>query len=740
MKLFIILLGFSVTWHTYFNSEMINTHVQIGDSIFLGTNGGVLKTIPGDSIRVVSRYTNLQGVKEPVINSMDIDSQGNIWACSDHIVYFKKEGEDYFEEYPNIVTNGDSLTSIVVYGQKVFVGSATGVRVIFTNGTPDNFSDDGVYGYSGNLLPITSDSILKIRIFDDTLYFSTPLEVCYGPADSFPDRLIRIPSDSLPGTIGRLKRVIDFYKGEKVFAMLTKTGVIYRGVDGTWRQIQNVNFRGQTYWFCGYHALTGLGDEIYIGLSCLLDSRNNPLNKLGVVRIDSSGAVSIISPDSIACMPEAHVTHIIPLSKSYLIIGTVCNHTDNLSFSERKIGGYTWILRNGFWKKQRLGVIEHNYISGIKRTPDGKVYFFTSYPHVANFSSRLFVYEDGRFKPVGNFNHEYNDPTGPLDLITDMEVDRNGKLWISTNHNGVFRIEGDTFDIHLFASEFVKSLGFTEDNKLIYCTNSGTFVHTDAGEVKISSLTDVYTISTDQNGHIWLGDISNGFEVYNRNFRLLFSSDDFYFLPSQSVRSIVHFGKYHLIGTDNGVVILNDRKVDRVILPDVVIRSLVIGPYSYLWILSGSGLYVIDTRTWSTDYFYSPLNSGLPADTRDVGPNSFYYKLIRDDIAIDPPGHSVWVGTTNGLARLELNIFWNYSGSSVKPVIFPSPVKSGDKFITISGIENAEDIYIFGMDGSKKRVDYIIGDGFVRVDISEFAPGTYFIVVDGKKLKFSVIR
>lgn len=719
---------------------MINTHVRVGDTLFLGTNGGILKVTVGDSINVLFRYTNLQGLKEPIVNSMDADPQGNIWACTDHVVYFKRGGQDYFEEYPNIVTNGDSLTSIVVRGDEIFVGSATGIRVILTNGTPSEFTDDVVRGYGRIILPITSDSILRIRIFDDTLYFSTPREICFGLADSFPEGLYRIPSDSLPGAIGERKRVIDFYKGTDVFAILTKTGVLYNGLDGVWEQIQNLNLSGQTYWFCGYHALTGIGNEVLVGLSCFLDSQNNPLNKLGVVKIDSTGVVSIFSPDSIVCTPNSHVTHIIPLNHSFFIIGTVCNHMDNLDLSERKTGGFTWIFNNGVWEKQRLGLIEHNYISGIKRTPDGKVYFFTSYPHIANFSSRLFVFDGQNFRPLGNFNHEYNDPTGTLDLITDIEVDENGRLWIATNHDGIFRISNDSFDIHLFPSEFVKTIGFTKDNKLIYTTNSGTFLHSETAEEKISSLTDVYTITTDLCGHIWLGDVSNGFEVYNQNFSLLFSSDNFYFLPSQSVRSITHLGEYHLIGTDNGIIIIKDRKVDKIILPDVVVRSLVIGPYGYLWVLSESGLYVINTKDWSIKYFFSPLNSGLPADTRDVGPNSFYYKLIRDDIAIDAPRHSVWVGTSEGLARLELNIFWNFSEKTSEPIIFPSPARTADRYITISGVKNIKDIHIFGMDGSKKKADYIIGDGFVRVNISNFAPGTYFIVVDGKKLKFSVIK
>ncbi len=740
MSFVLILLSFSITWQTYFNSEMINAHVEIGDTIFLGTNGGVLKTIMGDSIDILFRYTNLQGLKEPVINSMAADSRGNIWACSDHFVYFKKSGVDFFEEYPNVVTNGDSLISIVVRDDKVFIGSATGIRVILTNGTPDIFDDDIVQGYAGHQLPITSDTILIMRIFDDTLYFSTPNEICFGPVNSFPGELVRIPSDSLPGVNGQKKRVIDFYKGPDVFAILTKNGVLYRDRNANWRQIQNVEYNGHIYWFCGYHSLTGYGNEVLVGLSCFLDSQNNPLRKLGMVNIDLNGNVNILSPDSIRCIPAAHVTHIVPVSQNFFIIGTVCNHTDNLYLSERKTGGYTFIFNNGTWKVQRLGEIEHNYISGVKRTSDGKIYFFTSYPHVANYSSRLFVFDGKRFETVGNFNHENNDPTGTLDLITDIEVDRTGKLWISTNHNGIFRLNGDSLDIHLFPSEFVKTIGFTVDNRLIYTTNSGTFLHNRSGEVKISSLTDVYSISTDIRGHLWLGDISNGFEVLDRDFQLLFSSANYYFLPSQSVRSIIHMGTYHLIGTDNGIIILNGRKVDRIILSDVVVRSLALDPYGNLWALTESGLYVINTTDWAVLYFFSPLNSGLPSDTRDVGPNSFYYKLIRNDIAVDPPRHSIWVGTTDGLARLNLNIFWNFTESGSQPIVFPSPVRTGDRYITVSGLRDPGDIYIYGMDGSREKVDYIIGEGFVRIDVSRFAPGTYFILVDGKRLKFSVIK
>ena len=737
MAFILVILSFSINWTTFYNSEMLNGWARHGDTLYLATNGGILQAILRDSLIITKRFTNVDGLREPVINSITVDEYGNVWAIGDHHVFFKNG--DAFVPYDGLNFDNDSLTSIATAGDCIFISSITGIRIISMMGTPSNFGDDRIATYNSYNLPIESDSILKLRIMRDTLLFGTPREFCYSPLPGFPDSLVRIPSDSLPGAYGSRKTIRDFYKGPRVLAILTNNAVFLRDFQNNWHVIQSVN-NGRTHWFCGYHTISGINNDVYVGLGCLRDNANLPVRTLPLVKIDSTGNAAVLSPDSLVCDYPPHVTQVIPISPDTLIIGTVCNHSYNLSFSERKCGGVTYTFHSGTWTAQNLGLLEINYISGIKKTSDGRIWLFSSLIYLPTYYSRLFYFDGKRFYPSGNFNHVFHDSTGELDLLTDIEVDNTGRLWVATNHNGIFRIDGDSFDIHLYPSEFVKTIGFTGNNELVFTTNSGTFLHSETQDTRISSLTNVYSITHDQQGNLWLADISNGFEVYSPSHQLVLSSANFFSLTTQSFRCAAHMGSYHFLGSDNGIVVINGEKLETTILPGVVIRSLALDSHGYLWALTEEGVYVIDTRDFSIKYYFSTFNSGLVGNTRDVGPNFFYYKLIRDDILVDENSHTVWIGSTHGVSVIKTDLYWNYAKEAASPIIFPSPVRSDDRFVTISGLNDKERVSLYKMDGTKVKVELERGKGFVRFETRNLSAGTYIVLVGDKKLLFSVIK
>ena len=180
--------------------------------------------------------------------------------------------------------------------------------------------------------------------------------------------------------------------------------------------------------------------------------------------------------------------------------------------------------------------------------------------------------------------------------------------------------------------------------------------------------------------------------------------------------------------------------METTILPGVVIRSLALDSHGYLWALTEEGVYVIDTRDFSIKYYFSTFNSGLVGNTRDVGPNFFYYKLIRDDILIDETSHTVWIGSTHGVSVIKTDLYWNYAKEAASPIIFPSPVRPDDRFVTISGLNDKQRVSLYKMDGTKVKVKLERGKGFVRFETRNLSAGTYIVLVGDKKLLFSVIK
>ncbi len=732
IRLILLIFTFSTTWHTYYNSEFIFDGCRVGDTLYLATNGGILKTIPLDTLRILQRYTNIDGLGSPIVNAIESDENGNLWAVSDHHLYFKSAGSSRFFEYSRIPFS-DSLTWIQVNDPDVFISTNLRLIRINTRGTPEIFDDDIIYQYPLNELGISQGPIERVRVYGDSIYIVTPYVFVKSMVSEFPDSIILIPADSLPGSPGTQREILDYVRSGSFGAFLTKNAVLFEDYQGNWHIIQWAHYGDQHAWFCCYNTISAADSGVFVGLGGLVLAGNQFLRKLPVVFIDSTGYAEVKTPDSILCDSRfVHISTIIPVDGK-IIIGTVCNQSSSIYHNNRKSGGVTWLF-DGSWRYQRLGLLENNFITGIKKTPDGKIWIYSSYYKIPTYSSRLFVFDNGKFYPVGDFHHGYT-----VDLVLDVEIDRSGKVWVATNGNGIFKFNenGELLD-HLFPGESIKAIGFTGDNRLVFTTEDGTFVHTESGDVNLSPFSHVLAISTDNGGNIWIGDENDGFEVFDRNFNLLVSSSSFPAISRITVRNIAHLGSIHYIATTEGIVVFEGFSLKGRILPDVWVYSLDIDPAGYLWALSYNGVYVIDTRDNSVKSFYSSLNSGFPVDSmgRD---RAFDYMTIRDDILVDPEHGSVWIGTPAGLSRLRINLYENYSGGRNLKVI-PSPVRSGDVYVTVSGINGHENVFLYRIDGTKVNVSFQRGKGFVRFKADELSPGTYFLVAGDKKISFSVVK
>ncbi len=730
MELILLLLGFYTSWQTFYNSEMILDACRVRDTLYLATNGGILKTQLDDTLKVLYRYTNLDGLRSPVINSIKSDDRGNLWAISDHHLYFKPSTGSLFTEYPGLPLN-DSLSWIELRGDWVFISTDLRIIKIDTRGTPAEFDDDLVYHYLLSDLGAGS-AAKRVRIFGDTIYIVTGSALSYAQVENFPNDLVVVPIDSLPA--GNLGEIRDFVKIGNIQAFLANNSVIFRDFQGTWKVIQWAYLGNDRVWFCCYNTISPADTGIFVGLGGLIARGNRFLRKLPVAFIDTTGRATVFSPDTILCNSDyVHISAVIPFAGK-TIIGTVCNQSSSINHNNRKSGGITWIYDNG-WRSQRLGLLENNFISGIKKTPDGKIWIYSSYYKIPTYSSRLFVYDHGTFMPVGDFNHGYS-----VDLVLDAEVDRDGNVWVATNGNGVFKFdsEGNLLE-HMFSGESIRSIGFTSRGDLIYTSNDGTFVRTDNGEVALCPLTRVLSISTDGDGNIWIGDENDGFIVFDENYNTLVTSSDFPAISRITVRNIVHISETHYIATTEGIVLMEGLSFKGKILPDVWVYSLDVDPAGYLWALSISGIYVIDTRDNSIKAFFSSLNSGFPVQSmgRD---RPFDFMTIRDDILVDPERGSVWVGTPSGLSRVQVNLYENYGIVHGVLKVIPSPVRPGDDYITISGINGDEPVFLYRIDGARVKVEFIRGDGFVRFRTDKLSPGTYFFLAGDKKVSFSVIK
>lgn len=268
----------------------------------------------------------------------------------------------------------------------------------------------------------------------------------------------------------------------------------------------------------------------------------------------------------------------------------------------------------------------------------------------ADAQNDLWIYTDGYPQGVFCFNtstnqlvHYHRDGSSTRlnnNLVTGIQQDNNGMVWIITDHGGV--------------------------NLLNKQTGAISYLENKAEDIKSISQNSINAIYRDNTGIIWLGSYKRGINYYHENiikfpvYRHLLS--DARSLPFDDVNRFVEDDKGNLwIGTNGGGLIYYDRRNNSYrtfkhnpantnsISNDVVV-SLCIDHNKKLWI----GSYYGGLDCFDGQRFIHYKND--PADSTSISDNSIWE--IYEDAQ-----QQLWIGTlSGGLNRYDAqkNIFYHY--------------------------------------------------------------------------------
>ncbi len=230
----------------------------------------------------------------------------------------------------------------------------------------------------------------------------------------------------------------------------------------------------------------------------------------------------------------------------------------------------------------------------------------------------------------------------PVNSIFCLLAARDGSLWAGMEGGGLLHMnEGQTEVIgpkQGLSDEFVRSIMQDRTGKIWIGTDGGLFVLEDHRAVRVGQLEDtlhagVHSISEDREGRVWVGgealfSFSGG---HRRNYVLPGSYSE------NRVKAVLETSDgVHWVGTVSGLL----REVGSAFLPvpgiHATVRALRQSSDGVLWIGTiGEGLWMYkDGRAMRVD------KSGLL-------PTSTVLSIFEDR------GHNLWIGTQDGLVRLE---------------------------------------------------------------------------------------
>ena len=251
-----------------------------------------------------------------------------------------------------------------------------------------------------------------------------------------------------------------------------------------------------------------------------------------------------------------------------------------------------------------------------------------------------------------------NDSQG----VTQIAVSKAGRVFVGTSHDGVmeFMTQTGTYQNYKFDGKQIADMTCTDENHLLVATgfhgaydidlSSNQIVrsystHNIGGGVK-TRFDSPCTFYRDPMGVDWIGYRFFGIDhtYYNRGTFHVYQVPGLFDSGSVNVRSFLRDGSKMLLGTRNGLVVVDEEKHEMRIIGEDVLNALLvsrierIGQQYWVGTING-GLHLLDVGT-----------------LRDITPESVKSKLAGSsiyDITIDEHGHS-WVCSSMGLLKYDL--------------------------------------------------------------------------------------
>ena len=158
--------GESGDWDLHLNASSMYRITRIGDSLWCGTNGGIVLFDLNDS--TFTQYIDGMGFRSGNVTAVTTDRHGSVWAgfASTGVTRIDNPGSFPTTRNYSAAINGlvsDSITCIAAVGDDVYYGSVNGMAK-FYNGlpSPEVTLTDSLEGVRVNDLIVMGDSLLWI--------------------------------------------------------------------------------------------------------------------------------------------------------------------------------------------------------------------------------------------------------------------------------------------------------------------------------------------------------------------------------------------------------------------------------------------------------------------------------------------------------------------------------------------------------------------------------------------------
>ena len=267
-------------------------------------------------------------------------------------------------------------------------------------------------------------------------------------------------------------------------------------------------------------------------------------------------------------------------------------------------------------------------------------------------------------KPINQSTFEYvgrnsiTKNTIGTSPVTAISPAADGRLWVATDHDGIYRITPDGISSqHWNHAATTAKIPYTLNTLLddghgtlwmgsyagglwTMNTTTGTFTH------RNPEIGRVFNLSQDQSGRIWIATLGMGFFRYDPHTDKLIHYTNYndnikpasFIHPNNFVFCIMAKDDKIYVGTANGLEVYRQQQDGKLIpasslLTTQNILCLKSDDKNHIWIGSTNGLHHLNTNTEQiTSYTES---NGLPNSVVN---------------SIEPLGNNIWLATDNGLA------------------------------------------------------------------------------------------